>query len=102
MFQPRIASFFSFNCLLLKVFYLFAIANLEYNNGLVTVTLELLAALLEHLNLFDGFVQFAAVEASLLPQNASIIPDSYTYQLCLKLCWHNHLPMSDYAMCLFK
>ena len=28
---------------------------------------------------FHGFVQSASVKASLLPQNASIIPDSYTY-----------------------
>ena len=57
----------------------------------MTVILELLTALLEYLNLFDGFGQSAAVKASLLPQNASIIPDSYTYLLCLKLYWHNRL-----------
>ena len=35
---------------------------------------ELLTALLEYLNLFDGFIQSTAL---LFPQNASIIPDSY-------------------------
>jgi len=45
----------------------------------VTVILELLTALLEYLDLFDGFVQPAAVKSSLLPQNASIIPDFHTY-----------------------
>jgi len=35
--------------------------------------LESLTALLEYINLFDGFVQSAAVKASLLPQNSSII-----------------------------
>jgi len=60
-------------------------------NSLVTVITELLTALLEYLDLFDRFVQSAAVKASLLPQNASIIPDSHTYLLCLKLCWHNCL-----------
>jgi len=44
----------------------------------VTVILESLTALLEYLNCFDGFVQSAAVKASLLYQNASIIPDSHT------------------------
>ena len=60
-------------------------AILEYNN------VELLTALLEYFDRFDGFVQSAAVKASLLPQNASIIPDSYTFLLCSKLCWHNRL-----------
>ena len=46
----------------------------------MTVMLELLTALLEYLDLFDGFVQSAAVKASLLPQNASIIPDFYYAQ----------------------
>ena len=56
--------------------------------------IRLPTALLEYLDLFYGIVQsadFLAVKASLLPQNASIIPDSYTYLLCSKLCWHNHL-----------
>jgi len=50
--------------------------------------LELLTSLLEYLDL-NGNVQsadFLAVKALLSPQNASIIPDSYTYLLCLKLC----------------
>jgi len=51
----------------------------------VTVILELLTALLKYLDPFEGFVQCAAVKASLLPQNASINPDSYTYLLCSKL-----------------
>jgi len=42
----------------------------------VTVVLELLTTLLEYLDVFDGFVQSAAVKVSLLPQNASTIPDS--------------------------
>ena len=45
---------------------------------------------------FNGFVQCAAVKASLLPQNASIILDSFTYLFCSKLCWHNRLmPMEN-------
>ena len=61
-----------------------------YDNGLVAVILELLTALLEYLD-FNGIVQSAAVKASLLLQNASIIPDSYTCLLCSKLCWHDRL-----------
>jgi len=68
------------------------------SNGLVTVLLESLTALLEHLNLFDGFVQSTAVKA-LLPRNASIIPDFYTYLLCLKLCWHNFLIHTHHPHC---
>ena len=45
----------------------------------MTIIIELLTALLEYLDLFEGFVQSAAVKALLLPQNASIIPDSNTY-----------------------
>ena len=44
----------------------------------MTVTIKLLSTLLEYLDLFEGFVQSAAVKTSLLPQNASIIPDSHT------------------------
>jgi len=54
----------------------------------VTVILELLTALLEYLNLLNGIVQsadFFAAKAVLSTQNASIIPDSYTYLLYLKL-----------------
>ena len=48
-------------------------------HGLVTITctIDLLTVLLEYLNFFDEFVQSAADKALLLPQNASIIPDSY-------------------------
>jgi len=42
-----------------------------------SLSLELMTALLEYLNLFDWFVKSAAVKASLLPQNVSMIPDSY-------------------------
>ena len=48
----------------------------------MTVIIELMTALLKYLDL--GIVQsadFLAVKALLLPQNASIIPDSYTYLL---------------------
>ena len=58
----------------------------------MTVLLELLTVLLEYLDLFNGILQFAdflTVKALVSPQNASIIPDSYTYLLCLKLCRHN-------------
>ena len=44
----------------------------------MTVILELLTASSEYLSSFDRFVQSAADRASLMPQNASIIPDSYT------------------------
>ena len=43
----------------------------------MTVIVNLLTALLEYFNLYDGFVQSAAVKVSLLPQNANMIPDSY-------------------------
>ena len=60
----------------------------------MTVLLELLTALSEYLRRsFYGIMQsidFLAAKALLSPQNASIIPDSYTYLLCLKLCRHNH------------
>ena len=45
----------------------------------MTVILELLTALLEYLDLFDRFVPCSAMKALLLPQNASIIPDSLTH-----------------------
>ena len=65
----------------------------------MTVLLELLSALLEYLNVFYGIMQSAdclAVKALLSPQNSSIIPESYTYLLCSKLCWHNrHMPTVD-------
>ena len=52
-----------------------------------------MTALLENLNLFYGIVQsadFLTVKA-LSPQNASIIPESYTYLQCSKLYWQNCL-----------
>ena len=57
----------------------------------VIIISEVLTALLEYLDHFEESVQFTAVKASLLSQNASIIPDSYTYLLCSKLCRHNCL-----------
>ena len=60
----------------------------------MTAIIELLTALLEYLDIIHGIVQsayFCTVNTSLSPQNASMIPDSYTYLLCLKLCWHNRL-----------
>jgi len=47
----------------------------------VTVLFELLTVLLEYLDLFNGNLQsadFLTVKALISPQNASIIPDSYT------------------------
>jgi len=58
----------------------------------VTVLLELLTALLEYIDLLNGILQspdFLTVKALISPQNASIIPDSYTCLLCSKLCQHN-------------
>jgi len=89
MFQLRIA-LSSFNWLLHFAFYVTATLEYSGNNASVTVILELLIALLEYLDFLNGFVQsayFLAVKASLSPQNASIIPDSYTCHLC----WHNCL-----------
>jgi len=56
----------------------------------MTVLLELLTALLEYLDLLYGIYRFflaANYKALLSSQNASIIPDSYTYLyiLCSKL-----------------
>jgi len=39
--------------------------------------IRILTALLEYLDLFDRFVQSAAVKASSLPQNANIITHTY-------------------------
>ena len=79
-------------------------AALEYAS--VTAVIELLTALLEYLYLFNAIVQFAdflAVKALLLPQNASIIPDPYTYLLCSKLCWHNRwFPIQQYTTTLIE
>ena len=61
-------------------------------NTSVTVLLELLTALLEYLDLFNEILQsadFLTIKALISPQYASIIPDTYTYQLCSKLCRHN-------------
>ena len=78
MFQSQIA-FFTFNCLLFQSILLFCDCYIKViNNALVTVILELLTALLECLY-FDQFVQCTAEKASLLHQNASVIPDSFTY-----------------------
>ena len=58
----------------------------------MTVLLQLLAALLEYIDLLNGILQspdFLTVKALISSQNASIIPGSYTYLLCLKLCQHN-------------
>ena len=52
----------------------------------MTVILELLTALLEYLDLLDGFVQTEAVKASSLPQNSSIIPvENWVEQLSIEL-----------------
>ena len=61
----------------------------------MTVISELLTALLEYLDMQSA--DFLAVKVSLSPQNASIIPDSYTYLLCSKLCWHNRLILTGEA-----
>jgi len=52
--------------------------------------LQLLSALLEYLNLdrpelYNLLIFLHVVKASLSYQNASIISDSYTYLLCLKI-----------------
>jgi len=60
----------------------------------MTVLLELMTVLLEYLDLLTEFLHsanFLTVKALVSPQNqnASIIPNSYTYLLCSKLCQHN-------------
>ena len=44
-----------------------------------------MTALLEYFNIFNGIVQ----SADLANYHLKSQPDSYTYLLCLKLCWHN-------------
>ena len=51
----------------------------------MTVLLELLTALLEYLDIMQS-TDFFAAKALISPYNTSIIPDSYTYLLFLKLC----------------
>jgi len=66
MLQPQIALLISFDCLLFESILPFVTATLD----LVTVIIELLTVLLDYvyLDIFDRFVQSAAVEASLSPQ----------------------------------
>ena len=54
----------------------------------MTVILQLLTASSENLDRFNTIVQsvdFLAVKALLLPQNASIIPDSYIYLIMFEI-----------------
>ena len=54
----------------------------------MTGIVQLLTALLEYLERLHRIVlspNFLAVKASLSPQNASVIPDSYTYMLEIML-----------------
>ena len=61
---------------------------------------ELLTALLYGIAIFlmDLYNLQLFIKASISPQNISIIPDSYTYLLCLKLCCHNYLISTTYKV----
>ena len=71
-------------------------------NTSVTVLLELLTALLDLFNEILQSADFLTIKALISPQNASIIPDSYTYLLCSKLCRHNHRIPTYKKGCLAK
>jgi len=63
------------------------VAVLEYLTTMLDLS-KLLTALLEYLDLFYGIMlstNFLAAKILVSPQNASIIPVSYTYLLC----WYN-------------